>query len=138
MQAHKYDQELKSRISQAQHTNNALRRNCVGNKGLPIKDKFTVWKSLTFSKGIVHSALWCSYGTQPELDKGKLISLSRLFPILHVAVGQQLLLVLEVDSELLRVLLQEPDGNILRAQITRVLESPNLPNRVQPARLLLL
>ena len=45
---------------------------------------------------------------------------------------------LEIEVELLHVKLWEPDGNILRAQITRVLGSRNLLDREQPAGLLLL
>ena len=46
--------------------------------------------------------------------------------------------VLEVDVGLPHVLLQEPDRNILRAQIPRVLGARYLLNREQPAGLLLM
>ena len=58
---HKYDQEHESRVGQAQSTNNALRRKLFGNKGIPTRHILTVWKDLTFSKLIFHSAIWGTF-----------------------------------------------------------------------------
>ena len=55
---HKYDQEIESRVGQAQTTNKAFRRTCFANKGLPAKDRLTAWKAITFSKLMFHAAIW--------------------------------------------------------------------------------
>ena len=55
---HKYDQEFESRVGQAQNTNKTFRRKRAANKGIPTKDRLTVWKVLTFSKLTFHAATW--------------------------------------------------------------------------------
>ena len=45
-------------VGQAQNTNKALRRRLFANKGLPAKDRLTVWMALTFSKPMFHAATW--------------------------------------------------------------------------------
>ena len=50
---HKYDQEIESREGQSQNTNKAPKSFFLfANKGIPAKDRLTVWKAVIFSKFI--------------------------------------------------------------------------------------
>ena len=47
---HKYDQEVEARTAQAKATTESLRSNMFAQKGLPRKQRLTVWKALVLSK----------------------------------------------------------------------------------------
>ena len=68
---HKYEQEIESRVGQAQNTNKAFRRILVSNKGIPTKDRLTVWKAIAFSKLTFHSASWGTYQQGPRIIHGE-------------------------------------------------------------------
>ena len=55
---HKYDQEVESRTAQAHAITKALRRQLFAEKGLLRAHGLTIWKALTLSKLIFHSATW--------------------------------------------------------------------------------
>ena len=64
---HKYDQEVEARVGHAQATNKALGTIVFGNNGLPIKQRLTAWKALTFSELI----FIVPHGERPRQTVGK-------------------------------------------------------------------